>query len=565
VALVIAFGVVRIASTHRVFSEVLDEPAHISCGYDWLKGAPYAIDPTHPPLERALSALPALFQRVPLSKDPNFVARGNEILYFHDDYAHNLAAARRGNLLFFILGAVSVAWWGWRTFGRVTALIATAFFSFLPPILGHAGVATTDMAAAAGVTFAIVVLGWWLDAPSLRRSIALGAAIGIGLLTKFSFLFFFPIAALIVIVLRRRRDAPDSRAATHPGPSLTLPMTSKMSSDSLRPAKNAIRGEGLANPRSRPGRLGVTSAAIAIFIVWAGYRFDFGTIKSAHEAGEWVAAESAPKFLRPVAVWFADHVPIPAPLFVVGAEMVKIHDREGHFTYLFGHVNQHGWWYYFPVVFFFKTPLPFLILALIGIASAKRRGLAAALIPIALMLAVLPSSINIGVRHILPIYPPLCILAAHGAIVLWQRATLRAVAIALAAWMLIGVERAHPDYLPWFNEAAGGHPERIVVDSNLDWGQDVLRLASTAKKLHIDRMWILYTGNALLERHGLVADEIRPWLPAPGWYVLSETGLALNGDARRGAYRWLDDYRMRRVGKSMRLYHVPEMQGAGDR
>jgi len=77
------------------------------------------------------------------------------------------------------------------------------------------------------------------------------------------------------------------------------------------------------------------------------------------------------------------------------------------------------------------------------------------------------------------------------------------------------------------------------------------------EKRHIERMWILYTGNALLERHGLVADAIQPWLPAPGWYVLSETGLALNEDARRGAYRWLDDYKMRRVGKSMRLYHVP--------
>src|SRR5436305_2990581 len=97
IAVVIATGVVRIASTHHVFSEMLDEPAHIACGYDWLKGVPYTIDPTHPPLARALSALPAFFQQVPLSGDPNFIARGNGILYFHDDYAHNLAAARRSN------------------------------------------------------------------------------------------------------------------------------------------------------------------------------------------------------------------------------------------------------------------------------------------------------------------------------------------------------------------------------------------------------------------------------------------------------------------------------------
>src|SRR4029077_13378398 len=119
-----------------------------------------------------------------------------------------------------------------------------------------------------------------------------------------------------------------------------------------------------------------------------------------------------------------------------------------------GHVNHYGWWYYFPVVFFYKTPLPFLILALIGVGFivARNRGaLAVALIPIAFMLAVLPSSINIGLRHILPIYPPLCIAAAYGAILLWRRLTLRAVVIALAAWMAIGVERAHPDYLAWFN------------------------------------------------------------------------------------------------------------------
>jgi hypothetical protein len=510
---VIIIGAARIAATHRVFSEVLDEPAHISCGYDWLKGVPYTIDPTHPPLERALSALPALFQHVPLADDPNFIARGNGILYFNDRYESNLAAARRANLLFFILGAASVAWWGWRTFGRGVALIATALFSSLPPILGHAGVATTDMAAAAGVAFAIVVFDWWLDAPTIKRGAFLGVAIGIGLLSKFSFLFFFPIAALIVIVLRRRFSFASFACAV----------------------------------------------VVAILIVWAGYRFDFGTMKSAHPAGEYVAGEASPKFMKSVAVWFADRVPIPAPLYAVGAGMVKLHDREGHLTYLLGHVSTHGWWYYFPVVFFYKTPLPFLILAIVGMLAVDRRSLAIALIPIAFMLALLPSSINIGVRHILPIYPPLCVAAALGAIVMWRRVPLRAVAVILAAWMFIGVALAHPDYLAWFNEAAGEHPEGIVVDSNLDWGQDVLRLARTARKLHIDRMWILYTGNALLERHGLVAEEIRPWLPAPGWYVLSETGLAFNDDARRGAYRWLDNYRMRRVGKSMRLIFVPSL------
>ena len=418
-------------------------------------------------------------------------------------------------MLFFIVGAITVAMWAARTFGRVTALIATAFFTLLPPILGHAGIATTDIGAAATITLAIVALEWWLDAPTLKRGSLLGIAIGIGLITKFTFLFFFPIAALIVLLIRRNR----------------------------------IR---LASA--------FCAALVAIIVVWAGYRFEFSTIKSIDPRGDWYAAEAAPKLVRPLASWFANRVPIPAPRFAFGIILVQVHNREGHQAFLLGRTSRHGWWYYFPVVFFFKTPLPFLILALIGIAMIARRAPAVALIPIAMMLAVLPSSINIGVRHILPIYPPLCIAAACATIALWQSATMRAIVVLLAAWMLIGVERAHPDYLAWFNEAAGDHPERVAVDSNLDWGQDVLRLARVGRRLHIARMSILYTGNAVLQRHGLEADEIRPWSPAPGWYVLSETGLAFNDDARRGAYRWLDDYRMERVGKSMRLYHVPELR-----
>ena len=519
-AVVIAFGVARIASTHRVFSEVLDEPVHILAGYEWLTGRPYASDPEHPPLERALSALPALMQHASMSEETSPVARGNALLYFHDDYRHNLAAARRGNLLFFIAGAIGVAIWAQRKFGRIVALIATAFFTYLPPVLGHAGVATTDMGATATITLAIVALEWWLDSPNAKRAALLGAAVGLGLITKFTFLLFFPIAAVIVFLLRRR---------------------------------------GAAAPLSTKARSLAVIALVAVFVIWAGYRFEFGTIKSVDPHGDWLAAEAAPKIVKPLASWFAAHVPIPAPRFALGVVLVQVHNRGGHLAYLLGKTSQHGWWYYFPVVFFYKTPLPLLILMLIGLVLAVRRAPAVALIPIAMMLAVLPSSINIGVRHILPIYPPLCIAAACAVFALWRYVSMRAIVVLLVAWLCIGVERAHPDYLAWFNEAAGDHPEHIASDSNLDWGQDVLRLARVVRDRNIGPISILYTGNALLERHELHAEEIRPWSPAPGWYVLSETALVFRPEARQGAYRWLDAYRFERIGKSMRLIHVPEL------
>jgi len=88
-------GAVRVASTHRVFSEVLDEPAHVACGYEWLTGRGYATDMSHPPLERVLSAIPAVLEHVPAPPpELDFVGRGNTILYANDHYEHNLDRAR---------------------------------------------------------------------------------------------------------------------------------------------------------------------------------------------------------------------------------------------------------------------------------------------------------------------------------------------------------------------------------------------------------------------------------------------------------------------------------------
>jgi hypothetical protein len=175
-----------------------------------------------------------------------------------------------------------------------------------------------------------------------------------------------------------------------------------------------------------------------------------------------------------------------------------------------------------------------------------------------MMLSVLGSHINIGVRHILPIYPPLCGVAAFAILVMWKNARARIAAVALLGWLFIGVAFAHPDYMAWFNEAAGKHPERIAVDSNLDWGQDWLRFAHVVHQRHIDFVHLLFNGTILLQFHDVRGDAIEPWVEKPGWYGLSLQGLTMNDDARRGAWKWLDRYPYEMVGKGIRLYHVPE-------
>ena len=158
-----------------------------------------------------------------------------------------------------------------------------------------------------------------------------------------------------------------------------------------------------------------------------------------------------------------------------------------------------GWWYFFPVALAVKSTIPFLILVLIGSfylvrsAWAGQRNLdyacASGSSPDHPSSLPCRASINIGVRHILPIYPLLAIIAGVGACRFWDSAKPKyagpVIILALLAWQLISSIRAHPDYLAYFNEFAGRHPEKILIDSDLDWGQDLLRLSAALKQRHV--------------------------------------------------------------------------------
>jgi len=209
-----------------------------------------------------------------------------------------------------------------------------------------------------------------------------------------------------------------------------------------------------------------------------------------------------------------------------------------------------SWWYYFPVALFFKTPIPLMILAIIG----GRRNLEISLIALVILAVAMTSHINIGVRHLLPIYAPLSILAAMP--------RPRIATFVLLAWLAAGSIVAHPDYLPWFNAFAGSHPERILNDSNLDWGQDVLRLVRTSRAMKIPRLTVSLNGTADLDRIGLPPHAtLEAMSDVHGWLAISEMNLA-QGNAYSPAVRdWLQkllgsrDYR--RIGRTIRLYFIP--------
>ena len=182
------------------------------------------------------------------------------------------------------------------------------------------------------------------------------------------------------------------------------------------------------------------------------------------------------------------------------------HNAEGHPGYLLGKPTQTGFWYFYLVDLAVKTPLALLVLFFIGAVATLRRHSADVPVllrrpwmPLAFSAGVLGvamfSHINIGIRHVMPIYAGMCITAAFGLVRLLVSAPLRQwagwTALLLAVWYGGSSLAAHPDYLAYFNELAGSHPENIVVDSDLDWGQDMKRLAAKLHEVGATEVYLL--------------------------------------------------------------------------
>lgn len=503
---IIVITTARIATTYRVFSQTSDEPYHLAAGYDFLKTGRQTSDLQHPPLSRILFALPFLDTPEPASTDA--AERGNALLLRNDRYTQNLGRARIGNALFVAIGILSVALWARHLVSPAVGLIAAVIFASLPPILAHGGLATTDMVVVAMLPAALYTLTLLLEKPSPLRTIAFGVTLAAGLLSKYSFIIYFPPAFVLLLLIRRRF----------------------------------------------PLRAILAAVAIAFLLLWATFRFTFGTLQSFDVRSEDMCAEV---FHYPA---LATAVPFPAPDYIIGGLEVARHDHRGHRALLFGEMSETGgWWYYFPVALFFKTPIPFIILSLAGcVLFFVRRSPEIPLIALAFLLTAMGSSINIGLRHIMPIYAPLAVAAALAVTALGR---LRIASAALGCWLVVGVALAHPDYLPWFNGFAGDHPERYLNDSNLDWGQDVLRLVRTAKRMKIQSITTSFAGTADLNRIGLPPHtNLEAMADVKGWLAISEMMLAQGNAYSPAVHDWLQELlggrSYQRVGKSIRLYYL---------
>jgi hypothetical protein len=519
----ILFGTVRIVSTYAVFNHTFDEPLDIASGMQWLDQGVYRYGPQHPPLSRVMVALGPYLAGARSNGWDDQTMEGDTILYGGGHYDLRLALSRAGNLPFFWLACWMVFLWGARILGSVGAALSVLIFTMTPTVLAHAGLSTTDMgvtACFAAATYASLRL---LEEPGLKRAGWLGVAMGLMVLSKFSALAFYPAAAIAVLACWLSSTRP------------AVPEIARL-------AAVRLPWIGLA-------------ALLSLLIVWAGYRFSFGKT-----------------------VWIPFSVPFPE--LYSGVKSVMDHNADGHRSYFLGEVRTGGWLAFFPVLIAVKLPLALLILAAVGLWRRPAR-LAeidwpfafAAAIPAAIVAVAMSSHINLGIRHILPAFPFFAIIAAAGALWLVQQSRRRNWALWAAAaatgWLVISSLAAHPDYLAYFNALAGDEPERIVVDSDLDWGQDIKRLGQRLRELHAASVTFTPTIAISLVSHGFPPHQKSDAdAPAPGWNAVEVTKwkrdrMGLMSD-HPGERTWPDFVKpTERVGRSILLYYVPPQPAAG--
>ena len=551
----VAWGIV---STYDQLSHTVDEPTHIASGLEWIESGTQRLHPENPPLGRIGAGVSSWLAGYPMPGSGTAPQRGTELLYSDGDYLTNLRRARLGTLPFFLLTAFLVWHWAEGLAGARAGLLAVLSVVTLPPLLGHAGLATTDLPFVAFFVLLVRTFAAWLERTTVRSSIGLGAAAGLSMATKYSTLIFFPAAALAILLgwrLAASRDAPRSPAPARGG---------------------MLIGAVIALP-------------VAALLVWAAFRFDIGRL------------DDIPAAERAVAVAFPDEhglgrtvaeglsaLPLPAPDALHGLIFLKAHTNLGHPAYLMGERSDTGFPWFYLVALSVKTPLTFALLLGLGVVGAygldglgRWRALTPAVAAAAVLAMSMLSTINIGLRHVLVVYPLFAVAAGLGLDALLvrlpdPRRRLMATLVVLAlGWQAALVARSFPNFLSWFNPLAGEEPGRVLVDSDLDWGQDVLQLARLTEDLDVPLLSVALFGSVRLCEHGLPPLEwLSPGQPASGWVAISEMYFRDHWrvtyedacDRGRGAghapaglsYDWLRRYDpVAMAGRSIRLYHLP--------
>ena len=555
-------------------SLTMDEVAHLPAGYGYLTQKDMRLNPEHPPLIKDLGALPLLFiknikfpSEIPAWKSDingqwNF---GRYFLYNTGNPADKMILwGRMPMILILILLGFFIFKWAKELFGNKAGLLALFLFSFSPTLLAHGRLVTTDVGAAAGVTVATYYFLKSLKSPTKKNIIIAGIVFGIAQLLKFSAVLLVPFFGIIGLVWWLKKS-----------------------------------GTFLQTIRT-----GFLVFLIGFLLIWPVYQFHTWNYPKDRQVSDTeFYLKDTPEFIKKPII-FASDKPIlrPYALYLTGVSMVFQRVAGGNTTYFLGEVSNIGWRSYFPIVYLIKEPLAFHILTLIALLYAAclvRRSLGGGgaiknricvwlrlhfpefsmLVFVGIYWAVsIQGNLNIGIRHLLPVFPFTILLVSGAVSNLLKEPFLKLKCFLLAfliSWQAVSVISVFPHFLAYFNESVGG-PEsgyKYVVDSNLDWGQDLKGLKNWVEKNGIDTIYLDYFGGG--DPQYYLGTKFSPWwgsrnpkeLPKGSYLAVSASflqggqGKKIPGlQAPEGYYLWLNEYSpVAKIGYSIFIYKIEEI------
>jgi hypothetical protein len=465
-------------------TQTWDEACHIFAGYSYWTRGDSGMNPEHPPLVKLLITLPLLPLplQVPLhpkvfSKEEDFTT-GTQFVYSDGNDADKIMfRTRMMAAVFTLLMGILLLVATQEMFGPIAALIALTVFVLEPIILAHGAVVTTDMALSCFLFATVYAFYRFVKQPSAARLVITALTAGLALSAKHSGILVFPI--LIALALGEVACRSEARTA-----SFLLENESR--------ARRALRFAGAI----------AVIGAIAVVLLWASYGFHLHPrpgVDTQARVAEYASRLHHPLQVKLITVFARWHL-LPEP-YLYGLADVGWTAAFSH-TYIFGKVYPHGQWFYFPVAFVIKSTLALLILLLlVPVAIVFRRidrgrELLFLVIPAGIYFGVAMSSgMNIGVRHILPVYPFLMALVGWTAAQLIERRHVWAYVVALILiFDAVSSLHAFPVYVAYSNELWGGPSQtyKYLSDSNADWGQ---QLKATKKYLdgrQVKQCWFAY-------------------------------------------------------------------------
>ncbi len=519
-------------SAMRLKSPTFDETVHLTAGYVFWRAGDYRMNPENGIFPQRWAALPLLFDDgisfESFSGKENFESNewqtSYRFLYGTGNNPESMfLRGRTMTLLLGLLLGITVFFISRSIFGYWGAMLSLSFYVFCPTMLAHSTLVTSDVASVLGFLLSAWTAWMLMQKITLPRLLATGFSLALLCLSKMSAPIIIPVILILLVIRLKRRDA--------------LPAVL---------FRKKLNLERQAEQIMAFAACGVVAAAIVFACIWASFGFRYSMIdpgqgKQAVIERNWNELIGESNGVPEKIVNLCRKVKLLPEAYLFGFEFV-LKKSQFRYAYLNGECRLTGWWYFFPYCCLVKTPLPTIIMALVALpliivlyrrkfaswdcfsaAAGPKFYLLAPLIvlPAVYLIFATTSKMNIGHRHVLLLYPVAYIFFGATIYVFRRCGTpLKAALCALMIWQAISAIGIWPDYLAYFNQIAGGPKNgyKHLVDSSLDWGQDLILLRKKLDEYGIngaDSAYISYFGTASID-HYLKARKLPSYFGQEG-------------------------------------------------